>query len=264
MKPLFAWMLVVAACGAGPADVRAYTSYIGYSGAPGSSGYCASSCHGTGGGTVQVSGFPAEYVPGQQYTVTVSHSAGLTIKQFNGSCRIGTGSANAGIIAAGAGTATYSTSGETNGVRLSASDQNSATFLWTAPAQGTGAVRHFVAGHQGSTGGQNTNLTLVSNEQVAGAPDGEGSGAATRLILAGNFPNPFRDRTAISYVLPAAGTVVLEVFGPSGRLLRTHARNEGAGQHEFLWNGAELAPGVYFYRLSSGEWSETATMLLIE
>ena len=84
-----------------------HANYTGYSGAPGSDGRCASSCHGSSGGTIQVSGFPESYTAGEVYTLTVTHTAGTTIRNFNGSCRVGTGSANAGVIASGTGTVTY-------------------------------------------------------------------------------------------------------------------------------------------------------------
>ena len=57
-------------------------SYIGYSGAPGSNGYCASSCHGSSGGTIQIDGFPDEYVSEQTYAITISHSDGNSIRRY--------------------------------------------------------------------------------------------------------------------------------------------------------------------------------------
>ena len=47
--------------------LTAVTSYTGYSGAPLSRGTCASSCHGSSGGTIAVTGFPSVYDPGVAY-----------------------------------------------------------------------------------------------------------------------------------------------------------------------------------------------------
>lgn len=145
----------------------------GYSGAPGSLGRCSSSCHGVNQGTVQISGFPTEYVPDSTYLLTIEAISGLPIKNFNGSVRLGTGSVTAGVITAGFNTATYTVAQENNGVRLSILDRQSANFSWTAPAEGTGTVRLYVAAHQGARDtGPNTNITLVSNEAVIPqAPD---------------------------------------------------------------------------------------------
>jgi hypothetical protein len=170
--------LLVAVMIAFSSPASAHTTYTGYSSAPGSKGTCASSCHGSSGGTVQVSGFPTEYMPGQSYTVAVAHSGGSAIKQFNGSCRVGTGSTNAGTISAGTNTSTYSTNGETNGVHLSSSDKDNAEFVWTAPPAGTGEVTLYVAGHQGTAGGPNTKVVMVAQEAapscIIGDADGSG------------------------------------------------------------------------------------------
>ncbi|HEY3296605.1 MAG TPA: T9SS type A sorting domain-containing protein [bacterium] len=152
----------------GTAQVWAHATFTGYSGAPGRQ-TCATSCHGASGGTVTVSGFPTSYTPGQAYTITIGHNGGSTIANFNASCRIGTGSSNAGTIAAGTATAAYNVSGETNGIHFSSTNQNSGTFTWTAPAAGTGTVHLYVGAHQGSAGGANTTISVTATE-VPGAP----------------------------------------------------------------------------------------------
>jgi hypothetical protein len=159
--------------------------------APGSYGRCASSCHGVSGGTIQITGFPTTYVPGQVYTVSFSHVGGSMIKQVNGSCRVGAGSQNAGVIAAGTNTVTYSDAVETNGIHLSSMDLMGGSFFWTAPAAGTGEVRLYLAGHQGSYGGENTTLMLSALEQVSDV--GGESWRATHLP----YPNPFNAQTVI-------------------------------------------------------------------
>jgi hypothetical protein len=145
-------------------------TYVGYSGAPSSLGRCASSCHGSGVGTVQVTGFPTEYVPDSTYLLTIAAMSGSTIKNFNGSVRIGTGTTTAGQLSAGQNTITYSVAQENNGIRLSANDQQSATFLWRAPAAGVGTVRLYVAAHQGARTGPNTNITLIADEAATLLP----------------------------------------------------------------------------------------------
>jgi hypothetical protein len=145
----------------------AHANFTGYSGAPGGSGTCAGSCHGSSGGTVTVTGFPAQYSPGQSYLITIQRVSGSSIANFNGSCRIGTGSQNAGTISAGTLTATYNVSGETNGIHLSSNNQTSATFNWAAPASGTGTVRLYVAAHQGTASGANTVIVQVSDESAS-------------------------------------------------------------------------------------------------
>lgn len=150
--------------------VYAGANYRGYSGAPGRQS-CAASCHGSGTGTVTVTGFPTEYTPGQSYLITVRKTSGSTISNFNASCRAGSGSTNGGVIAAGTGTSTYNVSNETNGIHLTSANRDSGTFHWTAPAAGTGEVRLYVAAHQGNYGGANTTITRTAQEAAASAPN---------------------------------------------------------------------------------------------
>ena len=240
---------------------HAHANYIGYSGAPGSSGRCASSCHGAAGGTIQATGFPTEYVPGQVYTVTISHSAGVAIRQLNGSCRIGTGSVNAGVIAAGTNTVTYNTPVETNGIHLSSIDLDTGTFDWTAPVAGTGEVRLYIAGHQGSTSGANTDLVLVATEPGAGILDG-GPVSAVPLIALGNYPNPFSGETTIRYILPHAAPVRLEIFDLLGRTVESYAAEQAAGAHSLTWIADRFSPGIYFCRIEAGGFVQSRKMLL--
>jgi hypothetical protein len=168
-------------------QVFAHQTYTGYSGAPNRS-TCASSCHGSPGGTITLTGFPATYTPGQAYTLTVGHTAGVAIANFNASVRVGTGTVNAGTIAAGTNTAVYNVTGETNGVHFSPAQQNSGTFTWTAPAAGTGAVTLYLGGLQGTVSdpAEDTEFSLSAAEATVALP-----GAATA-------PSPANLATAIA------------------------------------------------------------------
>lgn len=214
----------------------------GYSGAPGSLGRCASSCHGLNNGTVQITGFPTEYVPDSTYLVTIAALTGSPIKNFNGSVRAGTGSTNAGLLAAGQSTVTYNVAQETNGIRLSAIDQTSATFNWRAPAAGTGTVRLYVAAHQGNRNqGPNTNLTIVANEIVALQPPGQPSN-----------PIPANGATDVPTQMllrwnAAAGATSYEVY------LGNEESISSIGNSITLWlNSPDLIPGeTYLWRVDA-------------
>lgn len=83
-----------------------------------------------------------------------------------------------------------------------------------------------------------------------------------------NYPNPFNPSTTIAFTLPAAADVQLDVFNLLGERVRTLASGTlAAGVHEIEWNGTNdrgdaVASGVYFYRLSSAEETQTRKMLL--
>ncbi|HOD66261.1 MAG TPA: T9SS type A sorting domain-containing protein, partial [candidate division Zixibacteria bacterium] len=83
--------------------------------------------------------------------------------------------------------------------------------------------------------------------------------------LAQNYPNPFNPTTTISFTLPTPGDVTLEVFNVLGQRVAVLASGPyGAGTHHVEWNASGVSSGVYLYRLSAGEFTETRKMLLVK
>ncbi|MEE9442974.1 MAG: T9SS type A sorting domain-containing protein [candidate division Zixibacteria bacterium] len=83
--------------------------------------------------------------------------------------------------------------------------------------------------------------------------------------LSQNYPNPFNPTTEISFSLPDAAVVKLEVFNIIGQrvtvLVDEHLE---AGLHHIQWDGSNIASGTYLYRLKAGEFTETKKMLLLK
>jgi hypothetical protein len=241
-----------------------HASYTGYSGAPGSNGACASSCHGNSGGTIEISGFPDFYLPGQEYEITISHAGGNAIRQFNGSCRIGTGSVNAGVITGGTNTVTYNNTHETNGIHFASANQNSGTFNWTAPSSGTGDVSLYIAGLQGNMGGLNTTLVILAQELTTGIGDEIGN-IPRGPHLSQNYPNPFNAGTTIDFSVAAPGAIKLVVYDLLGREIETIIDGPvSSGNHSLAFDASRLSSGVYFYRLQTGETVLTKRMILLK
>jgi hypothetical protein len=89
-------------------------------------------------------------------------------------------------------------------------------------------------------------------------------GAATprAFTLEAPFPNPFRDATTLTFSLPTADQVRLEVFDALGRRVATvEEGTRSAGTHEVTFTARALPPGLYLVRLTAG--SQTATRRLI-
>jgi hypothetical protein len=80
-----------------------------------------------------------------------------------------------------------------------------------------------------------------------------------------NVPNPFNQTTQISFTLPQAALVRLEVFNVVGQrvavLIDSHLE---AGAHVKAWNASGAASGVYFYRLLVRGSAATKKMLLLK
>jgi len=69
-----------------------------------------------------------------------------------------------------------------------------------------------------------------------------------------NYPNPFNPTTTIPYNVAMAGHVTLIVYDVLGRLVSTLVNeNQGAGVHMVRFDGANLASGVYFYKMQVGD-----------
>lgn len=84
------------------------------------------------------------------------------------------------------------------------------------------------------------------------------------ISLGPNYPNPFNPTTTISFDLTHQGMVTLKVFDVTGRLVSTLVdENVTAGKHEIMFDGREQASGIYFARMTAGEFSQTQKMVLI-
>jgi hypothetical protein len=82
--------------------------------------------------------------------------------------------------------------------------------------------------------------------------------------LGQNYPNPFNPITTIKYDLPVNGFVTLKVFDILGREISTLLNEEkkaGTFQIDFSSNG--LSSGIYFYTLTSHNYSKTKKMVVI-
>jgi len=93
----------------------------------------------------------------------------------------------------------------------------------------------------------------------------------TRFHLAQNVPNPFNPTTEIHFSVPAdAGLVTLDIFDVRGLKVRSLERsNLEAGTYSRVWNGRDetgspVSSGVYFYRLSGNNFSQTSKMVMVQ
>ena len=99
--------------------------------------------------------------------------------------------------------------------------------------------------------------------------DGEGETTPYTFALAQNYPNPFNPTTRIEFVLPKAMTAQLIVYDVLGRAVKTLFNEEThAGSHFVQWDGTNqgglgVASGVYFARLTAGDFEKTMKMMLM-
>jgi hypothetical protein len=88
--------------------------------------------------------------------------------------------------------------------------------------------------------------------------------------LSQNYPNPFNATTRIVFSLPRKAEATLAVYNVLGQQVRTLTEGVfSAGEHEAVWDGtdesgAEVASGVYFYRLVSETQRIARKMVLLK
>jgi hypothetical protein len=92
----------------------------------------------------------------------------------------------------------------------------------------------------------------------------------TEFALGKNYPNPFNPTTKFVVAVPRTANVDIVVFDILGRKVRTLMNGEtAAGYHMIEWNGltedhAPAASGIYFVRMMSGTFNETAKIMLMK
>lgn len=82
-------------------------------------------------------------------------------------------------------------------------------------------------------------------------------------ILYNNFPNPFNSKTKIAYEILAFHKVKLAVYDILGREVKVLVNeNQEKGLYEIEFDAANLASGIYFYKLEAFKTSVKKMMLL--
>ncbi|MGD8922134.1 MAG: T9SS type A sorting domain-containing protein [Candidatus Zixiibacteriota bacterium] len=132
--------------------------------------------------------------------------------------------------------------------------------------------------------GQNTNLLIWSRDgnsftgkflqanaevmevEMATA---DGSPVVAKLVpteysLSQNYPNPFNPTTTIQFALPVAGDYSLTIYNVQGQVVQQFSGSADAGIQTVEWNATNNASGVYFYRLTAGNFSATKKMVLLK
>ena len=93
-------------------------------------------------------------------------------------------------------------------------------------------------------------------------------------MLYQNYPNPFNPATKIKFEIPSSengkwkmknGLVTLVVYDALGKEVATLVNEKlQPGEYETSFDGSKLSSGIYFYKLSAGDYQETKRMVLIK
>lgn len=123
----------------------------------------------------------------------------------------------------------------------------------------------YITGTTSSSGSANDIITIKYVEGATGiinafvkSPD--------EYSLSQNYPNPFNPATTINWSSPSAGWQIIKIFNSLGQVVETIVDEFlEAGNHSKMYIAKSTLPsGMYFYKLTSGNYSETKKMILIK
>ncbi|WP_290660959.1 T9SS type A sorting domain-containing protein [Ignavibacterium sp.] len=106
---------------------------------------------------------------------------------------------------------------------------------------------------------KNLNVTVDVGDKI---------GSPNQFVLEQNYPNPFNPTTKIRYTIPDVGSelaqTVLKVYNILGNEVATLVNEyREAGSYEIDFDASALTSGVYFYKLTNGNFSDVKKMILM-
>ena len=172
-----------------------------------------------------------------------------------------------------------------NGIKLNwftATETNNAGFAIERSLDGTNYSEIFFVGGNGTTTNRNV-YTYLDKTARAGINyyrlkqiDFDGSyeysqvaivnlGVPDKFILDQNYPNPFNPTTRISFYVPQNSFVTLKIYDLLGTEISTLVNEDRvAGYHKIEFDATQLSSGIYFYKLSAGNFSDMKKMTVLK
>ncbi|NNE08319.1 MAG: T9SS type A sorting domain-containing protein [Gemmatimonadetes bacterium] len=174
--------------------------------------------------------------------------------------------ANATVSGNFSGTTSGGVSGTTDGsgqVTLTSDKSRSSSYCWTYTMSNiTGTGLNYDSGANVVSSGQ------VGNSCATAGPNVTVASLGVPHVL-GVVPNPFVNATTINFALPTAAEVTLSIYSITGREIRTLISGSvSAGARSVVWDGrddsgSDVAPGVYFYRLTGSGFNDVGRMAIL-
>jgi hypothetical protein len=88
---------------------------------------------------------------------------------------------------------------------------------------------------------------------------------ASNFALHQNYPNPFNPATTIVYQIAVPGFVTLKVYDDLGREIATLVNEaKPAGQYQVRFDAHNVPSGVYFYRISTGNFNASKKLIVLK
>jgi hypothetical protein len=238
-------------------------------------------------GNVYVTGYATEFGTKEDFTTVKYNVNGIQQQKvrFNGSfngidmarsialdasgnvyvtghCEIANGSKNGGVNYA---TIKYDNSLVQQWVALYDSpDKLGASDAFVVAADSVGNV--YVSGQSAT---RSTDYDFATIKYTQGNSSNSQATALNKTTSANfglrNYPNPFYQTTTIEYHLSKVGKVELTVYDLSGtKIASLIDGTQTTGRHTVNFKAEKVLPGTYYYRIESGEYSETKKLIIVK
>jgi len=97
------------------------------------------------------------------------------------------------------------------------------------------------------------------------AIDGEESPLPEQFSLHQNYPNPFNPTTTIVFDIPQAAKTNITIYDITGRLIdNLVSEYKQPGRYSFVWNASNVPSGMYFVRMTAGNFNSVKKMILLK
>lgn len=112
--------------------------------------------------------------------------------------------------------------------------------------------------------GPSTDTVQVTIDYI-GIKRDEKSLTLSDFKLYDNYPNPFNSSTRVEFTIQESGFTRLIIYDLLGREVSTLVNNDlDAGLYSATWETGKASSGIYFYKLTSGDFIETKKMLFLK
>ena len=152
-------------------------------------------------------------------------------------------------------------------VSRSTNDGTSWVSQLTLPTNNAGYALTMYSVNRGWVGTQGSSALackIYRYDDVVGINNNQNQ-TPTKFTMSQNYPNPFNPTTYIDFNLANTGYVTLKVYDMMGREVITLVDGVySEGVHNVIFNANQFSSGTYFYTMTSGDFKETRTMMLIK
>jgi hypothetical protein len=126
----------------------------------------------------------------------------------------------------------------------------------------------YVGGYFTSAG--NVSANHIAKYSCSSTPtsvedDRTGNTLPQKFLLQQNYPNPFNPTSTIRYEVPEMSFVNISVYDILGREIKVLVNEQKSpGHYQVIFDAKNLASGIYFYTIRTGNFSQSKKMILMK